>query len=105
MWPIAFSTAFVRLYGDCSPSIARSARTAASVVVRRAVAVFTSATLLHFGLQNHRKLSSDPQKSDVRYVTVPFSTECATENPPQAKFCFSCGTALGEAPPAPSDER
>ncbi len=38
---------------------------------------------------------------------MPFCTECGTENPQQAKFCFSCGTALAEAPPpaAPSEER
>src|SRR3954467_3357335 len=38
---------------------------------------------------------------------MPFCTECGTENPPQAKFCFSCGTAMAEAPPpvAPSEER
>jgi class 3 adenylate cyclase/tetratricopeptide (TPR) repeat protein len=38
---------------------------------------------------------------------MPFCTECGTENPPQAKFCFSCGTAMAQAPPpaAPSEER
>jgi class 3 adenylate cyclase/tetratricopeptide (TPR) repeat protein len=38
---------------------------------------------------------------------VPFCTACGTENPPQARFCLSCGTALAEAPPpaAPSEER
>jgi class 3 adenylate cyclase/predicted ATPase len=38
---------------------------------------------------------------------MPFCTECGTENPDQAKFCFSCGTALAQAPPpaAPSEER
>jgi class 3 adenylate cyclase/tetratricopeptide (TPR) repeat protein len=38
---------------------------------------------------------------------VPICTNCGTENPPQAKFCFSCGTALAGAPsPAvPSEER
>src|SRR5438128_5263907 len=39
---------------------------------------------------------------------MPFCTECGTENPPQAKFCFSCGTAMaqGPAPPAaPSEDR
>ena len=38
---------------------------------------------------------------------MPFCTECGTENPPQAKFCFSCGASLGEAPAAavPSEER
>src|SRR5438270_3402949 len=38
---------------------------------------------------------------------MPFCTECGTENPPQAKFCFSCGAALAQAPPpaAPSEER
>jgi class 3 adenylate cyclase/tetratricopeptide (TPR) repeat protein len=39
---------------------------------------------------------------------MPFCTECGTENPPAAKFCFSCGTAMAEAPAppaAPSEER
>ncbi len=38
---------------------------------------------------------------------MPFCTECGTENPPQAKFCFSCGTAMAVAPSpaAPSEER
>src|SRR2546429_4573352 len=38
---------------------------------------------------------------------MPFCTECGTENPPKAKFCFSCGTAMAQAPaPAiPSEER
>jgi class 3 adenylate cyclase/tetratricopeptide (TPR) repeat protein len=40
---------------------------------------------------------------------MPFCTECGTENPPQAKFCFSCGTAMAQAPvpapAAPSEER
>src|SRR4029450_9618802 len=37
----------------------------------------------------------------------PFCTACGTENPPQARFCLSCGTALAEAPapPPPSEER
>jgi class 3 adenylate cyclase/tetratricopeptide (TPR) repeat protein len=36
-----------------------------------------------------------------------FCTECGTENPPQARFCLGCGTALAEAPPPtpPSEER
>lgn len=34
-----------------------------------------------------------------------FCIECGTENPPQAKFCLGCGTALVEAqPPAPPSE-
>ena len=38
---------------------------------------------------------------------MPFCTECGTENPDQAKFCFSCGAALAQGPPpaAPSEER
>jgi len=38
---------------------------------------------------------------------MPFCTECGTKNPDQAKFCFSCGAALAQAPPpaAPSEER
>jgi predicted ATPase/class 3 adenylate cyclase len=40
---------------------------------------------------------------------MPFCTECGTENPPAAKFCFSCGTAIAQAPApapvAPSEER
>jgi class 3 adenylate cyclase/tetratricopeptide (TPR) repeat protein len=36
---------------------------------------------------------------------MPFCTACGTENPPQARFCLSCGTALAEAPaPAPPSE-
>ena len=27
---------------------------------------------------------------------------CGTENPPEAKFCIECGTALGTAAPAPA---
>jgi class 3 adenylate cyclase/tetratricopeptide (TPR) repeat protein len=36
-----------------------------------------------------------------------FCIECGTENPPQARFCLSCGTALVAAPAAapPSEER
>jgi class 3 adenylate cyclase/tetratricopeptide (TPR) repeat protein len=36
-----------------------------------------------------------------------FCTACGTENPPQARFCLGCGTALAEAPPPtpPSEER
>src|SRR4051794_22970239 len=36
-----------------------------------------------------------------------FCTECGTKNPPQARFCLGCGTALAEAPPPtpPSEER
>ncbi|MFL5946927.1 MAG: ATP-binding protein [Gaiellaceae bacterium] len=36
-----------------------------------------------------------------------FCIECGTENPPQARFCLGCGTALVEAPPPapPSEER
>src|SRR5690349_21391172 len=36
-----------------------------------------------------------------------FCTACGTENPPQARFCFACGAAIVEAPPAPapSEER
>jgi class 3 adenylate cyclase len=34
-----------------------------------------------------------------------FCTECGTENPPQARFCLGCGTAMAEAPaPAPPSE-
>src|SRR5438105_14868230 len=37
---------------------------------------------------------------------MPFCTACGTENPPQAKFCFSCGTAMAQAAAAaPSEER
>jgi class 3 adenylate cyclase/tetratricopeptide (TPR) repeat protein len=38
---------------------------------------------------------------------MPFCTACGTENPAQARFCFGCGTALVEEPPAPppSEER
>ena len=38
---------------------------------------------------------------------MPFCTACGTENPPQARFCFSCGAAMAEAPPptTPSEER
>ncbi len=39
---------------------------------------------------------------------MPFCTECGSENPQQANFCFSCGTAIAQAPPppaAPSEER
>ncbi|HZT84148.1 MAG TPA: adenylate/guanylate cyclase domain-containing protein [Gaiellaceae bacterium] len=38
---------------------------------------------------------------------MPFCTECGTENPPQAKFCFSCGSAMAPAAPSvvPSEER
>jgi class 3 adenylate cyclase/tetratricopeptide (TPR) repeat protein len=38
---------------------------------------------------------------------MPFCTACGTENPPQARFCLGCGTALVEAPPPapPSEER
>jgi class 3 adenylate cyclase/tetratricopeptide (TPR) repeat protein len=38
---------------------------------------------------------------------MPFCTECGTKNPPQARFCLGCGTALAEAPPPapPSEER
>src|SRR5262245_54283720 len=38
---------------------------------------------------------------------MPFCTACGTENPPQARFCFACGAAIAEAPPAapPSEER
>src|SRR5207237_5293233 len=40
-------------------------------------------------------------------LRMPFCTECGTKNPDQAKFCFSCGAALAQAPPpaAPSEER
>jgi class 3 adenylate cyclase/tetratricopeptide (TPR) repeat protein len=35
-----------------------------------------------------------------------FCVECGTENPPQARFCLSCGTPIVAAPaPAPSEER
>jgi class 3 adenylate cyclase/tetratricopeptide (TPR) repeat protein len=36
-----------------------------------------------------------------------FCTECGTENPPQARFCLACGTAMAEtpAPAPPSEER
>jgi len=38
---------------------------------------------------------------------MPFCTACGTENPPQARFCLGCGTALAEAPAPtpPSEER
>jgi class 3 adenylate cyclase/tetratricopeptide (TPR) repeat protein len=38
---------------------------------------------------------------------MPFCTACGTENPPQARFCLSCGTPIAEAPAptAPSEER
>jgi predicted ATPase/class 3 adenylate cyclase len=38
---------------------------------------------------------------------MPFCTECGAQNPDQAKFCSSCGTALAQAPPPtkPSEER
>jgi class 3 adenylate cyclase/tetratricopeptide (TPR) repeat protein len=38
---------------------------------------------------------------------MPFCITCGTENPPQARFCLECGTAIAEAPPAaaPSEER
>jgi class 3 adenylate cyclase/tetratricopeptide (TPR) repeat protein len=38
---------------------------------------------------------------------MPFCTACGTENPPQARFCLSCGTELAEAPAPvpPSEER
>jgi class 3 adenylate cyclase/tetratricopeptide (TPR) repeat protein len=36
---------------------------------------------------------------------MPFCTACGTENPPQARFCLACGTALAEAPSPPSEER
>jgi class 3 adenylate cyclase/tetratricopeptide (TPR) repeat protein len=38
---------------------------------------------------------------------MPFCTACGTENPPQARFCLACGTALAEAAPPvpPSEER
>src|SRR5262245_45803176 len=54
MWPIARVTAFMRSYPERSPSIVRSASTAASVVVSGAmstIAVGIAATLsLHVGL-------------------------------------------------------
>src|SRR5215208_7158199 len=38
---------------------------------------------------------------------MPFCIECGTDNPPQAKFCLGCGTAMVAAPPPapPSEER
>jgi class 3 adenylate cyclase/tetratricopeptide (TPR) repeat protein len=34
-----------------------------------------------------------------------FCIECGTENPPQARFCLGCGTAMADAPtPAPPSE-
>ncbi|HEY3549899.1 MAG TPA: zinc-ribbon domain-containing protein, partial [Gaiellaceae bacterium] len=38
---------------------------------------------------------------------MPFCTECGTENPPRARFCFACGAAIQEtsAPVGPSEER
>ena len=38
---------------------------------------------------------------------MPFCTACGKENVPEARFCFSCGAAIAEAPPpaAPSEER
>src|SRR5438309_6553312 len=38
---------------------------------------------------------------------MPFCTQCGTENPPQARFCFSCGAAMAQAPAVtpPSEER
>src|SRR5579859_3333207 len=40
-------------------------------------------------------------------ISMPFCAECGTENPPQAKFCFSCGVAMADGPPSavPSEER
>ena len=32
---------------------------------------------------------------------VPFCSQCGTENPDVARFCFACGAALVTAPPAP----
>src|SRR2546423_15175702 len=39
---------------------------------------------------------------------MPFCTACGTENVAEARFCFSCGAAIGappQAPAAPSEER
>src|SRR5256714_6884103 len=39
---------------------------------------------------------------------MPFCTNCGTENVAEARFCFSCGAAIGAPPPAPaapSEER
>jgi class 3 adenylate cyclase/tetratricopeptide (TPR) repeat protein len=38
---------------------------------------------------------------------MPFCTQCGTENPPQARFCLSCGAAMAQAPAVtpPSEER
>src|SRR3954464_2072502 len=39
---------------------------------------------------------------------MPFCTACGTENVAEARFCFSCGAAIGAPPPAPaapSEER
>ena len=38
---------------------------------------------------------------------MPFCTACGTENVPEARFCFACGSAIAEASPAavPSEER
>jgi class 3 adenylate cyclase/tetratricopeptide (TPR) repeat protein len=49
----------------------------------------------------------DPRRPPAYALPVPFCTACGTENPPQARFCFSCGAAIAQAPPpaAPSEER
>src|SRR5881275_2256087 len=46
-------------------------------------------------------------RSPAYALHMPYCTECGTENPPQAKFCFSCGTTMAAGPPttAPSEER
>ncbi|MDX6481111.1 MAG: hypothetical protein QOG85_1621, partial [Gaiellaceae bacterium] len=38
---------------------------------------------------------------------MPFCTSCGTENVAEARFCFHCGAATGQAPPStgPSEER
>jgi class 3 adenylate cyclase len=38
-------------------------------------------------------------------VRVPICTACGTENPEQARFCFSCGTALDARSAAPREAR
>ncbi len=35
---------------------------------------------------------------------MPFCSQCGTENPDVAKFCFACGSPLVTAPPAPAQE-
>ena len=39
-----------------------------------------------------------------RLASMPFCSQCGTENPDLAKFCFACGTAIVTAAPAPAQE-